>query len=78
MKVFFLKIFFVPNISDKPLFLAVFGKKFDKSSEPEELNRRKDARNSTKWPQYNPFEMGHKFFQKIYPQKFKKSIFEAQ
>ena len=30
------------------LFLAIFGQKFDKSSEPAELDRRKDACNSAK------------------------------
>ena len=40
--------------------LAIFAQKFDKSSEPAELNRRRDACNSAKWPQYNPFEVGEK------------------
>ena len=40
--------------------LAIFGQIFDKSSEPAEFDRRRDACNNSKWPQYNPFEMGEK------------------
>ena len=35
-----------PKIFEKPLFSAIFGQKFDKSSEPVELDRRRDAYNS--------------------------------
>ena len=38
-KIFFKKIFFRPKILEKPLFFAIFGQKFGKSSEPAELNR---------------------------------------
>ena len=34
--------FFWNKIFEEPLFWAIFGKKFDKSSEPIELNRRED------------------------------------
>ena len=47
-KIFFEKNFFRPKIFEKPLILAIFAQKFDKSSEPAELNRRRDACNSAK------------------------------
>ena len=51
--------------------MAIFGQKFDKSSEPEELDRRRDICNSAKWPQYNPFEIGKSIFQNFSPQNSK-------
>ena len=72
--IFFEKKFFRPKIFKKPLFLAIFGQKFDKSSEPAVLDRRRDAYNGAKWPQYNPFEMGEKNF-KISPPKNSKNWF---
>ena len=62
------------KIFEKPLFLAIFDRKLEKSSEPAELNRRREACNSSKWPQYNPNEMGDKNFKKNRP-KNKKMIF---
>ena len=47
-KNFFDKIFFRPKIFEKPLFLAIFGQKFDKITELAELNRRRDACSSAK------------------------------
>ena len=47
--------------------MAVFGQKFEKSSELAELNRRIDACNSAKWPQYNSHEIDEKI--KISPSK---------
>ena len=38
IKIFFERKFFRPKIIEKPLFLAIFGHKFDKSSESAELN----------------------------------------
>ena len=38
-KKFFQENFFRPKIFEKPLFLAIFDQKFEKSSEPAELNR---------------------------------------
>ena len=64
---------FRPKIFEKPLFLAIFGQKFDKCSEPAELNSRRDACNSAKLPQYNPYEMGEKKVSKFYPQKIQKN-----
>ena len=49
--------------------------KFDKSSEPAELDRRRDACNSAKWPQYNPFEMGEKNFKIFLPNIQKIDLF---
>ena len=63
-----------PKIFEKPLFLAIFCQKFDKSSEPAVLDRRRDTCNGAKWPQYNPFEMGEKIF-KISPPKNSKNRF---
>ena len=39
---------FSKKISRKTSILAIFGQKFDKSSEPAELDRRRDACNSAK------------------------------
>ena len=41
-------------------FWAIFDQNFDKSSEPAELNERRESCNSAKWPQFNPYEMGEK------------------
>ena len=38
-----LRNFLGPKIFKKSLFLAIFGQKFDKSSEPAELNRRREV-----------------------------------
>ena len=40
--------------------------------------RPREAYNSSKRPQYNPFEVGEKKFQNFAPKKLKKSIFWAQ
>ena len=48
LKIFFEEKFFSIQNFRKPLFLAVFDKKFENSSEPAELNRRREACNSAK------------------------------
>ena len=53
------------KIFRKSLFLAIFGQKFDKSSELAELDRPRDASNSAQWPQYNPIEMNGRFYEKL-------------
>ena len=68
-----------PKIVEKNQFLAILGQKFDKSSEPAKLDRRRDACNSAKWPQYNPFEMGKKIkISPPLPPIIQKSIFCGQ
>ena len=47
-KNFFQKNFFSTQNFQKPLFLAIFDQKFEKFSEPAELNRRREACNSAK------------------------------
>ena len=61
----------------KPLYFWLFGQNYDKSSEPAELNCRRDACNSAKWPQYNPFEMGEKSF-RILPTKNQNQYFSPK
>ena len=65
------------KIFEKSLFSAIFGQKFDKSSDPIKLKRYKDACNSAKHPQYNLFEM-EEIFLKISSQKTQKIDFWAQ
>ena len=62
----FPKIFLVQTFRQTFIFGHFVVKKFDKSSEPTELNRPRDACNSAKWLQYNPIEMVVKIF-KISP-----------
>ena len=59
---FFEKKFFQTKTFERPLFLTTFGQKFDKSSEPTEFNRRRDACNSSKYPQYNLYDTDEKMF----------------
>ena len=55
----FLWIFFsIKPFRKNPLCFAIFGPKFDKSSEPDQLNRRMKACNSLKWSKLNPDEIG--------------------
>ena len=58
----------------KTSIFGYFGWKFDKSTEPAELNRHRDVCYSAKWQQINPYEKGEKSF-KMSPQKFRKSYF---
>ena len=46
MKNYDVNIFLKKFFFEKPLFLVIVDQKFDKSSEPEKLNRRRDACNS--------------------------------
>ena len=47
-KKFFRKFFFDPKFAKNLYFLFIFGQKFDKSSEPAEIDRRREACNSAK------------------------------
>ena len=67
------------SVSEKNIFYlwfwAILDQKFDKSSEPAELNERREACNSAKWLQCNPHEISQNFFEFFFSKKIKKSIF---
>ena len=68
---FFRKNFLGPKFSKTLYFLAIFDQKFNKFSEPAELDRCRDACNSAKLPQINLFEMSEKIFKNFPPKNSK-------
>ena len=69
--------FFVSK-NPKNLYFWPFWRKLVRIAAHGVVVRPREAYNSSKWQQYNPFEVGENFIQIFCTKKFKKSIFWAQ